>query len=108
MSGGGTKDGLVERLRACENDPMWADHAEIPKLWCKQAADRIEQLERGHGALLDAAEHDQARIKQLEGLLERALDRWKTDVSDFYDSSDFESFTTVLAARAALKGEKHE
>jgi len=36
---------IVERLRACEDDPMWADHAEIPKLWCKQAADEIERLE---------------------------------------------------------------
>lgn len=35
---------IVERLRACENDPMWADHAEIPKLWCKEAADEIGRL----------------------------------------------------------------
>jgi len=35
---------IVKQLRNCENDPMWADHAEIPKLWCKQAADEIERL----------------------------------------------------------------
>ena len=43
--------GIVERLRACENDPMWADHAEIPKFWCKEAADEIERL----SARLDGA-----------------------------------------------------
>jgi hypothetical protein len=35
---------MVKRLRDCENDPMWADHAEIPKAWCKEAADEIERL----------------------------------------------------------------
>ena len=35
---------IGERLRNCENDPMWADHAEIPKRWCKQAADEIDRL----------------------------------------------------------------
>jgi hypothetical protein len=45
---------IVERLRACESDPMWADHAEIPKVWCKEAAAEIERLRgenerlRGH------------------------------------------------------------
>jgi hypothetical protein len=35
---------IVERLRNCENDPMWADHAEIAKCWCKEAADEIKRL----------------------------------------------------------------
>jgi len=34
----------VQRLRACAADPMWADHAEIPKAWCAEAADEIERL----------------------------------------------------------------
>jgi hypothetical protein len=28
---------------------MWADHAEVPKLWCKQAADEIERLRAALG-----------------------------------------------------------
>lgn len=39
-----TNDALIERLRACAADPMWADHAEIPKAWCAEAADEIERL----------------------------------------------------------------
>jgi hypothetical protein len=35
---------LVERLRACADDPMWSDHAEIPKRWCSEAAEEIELL----------------------------------------------------------------
>ena len=35
---------IVKHLRDCENDPMWADHAEIPKAWCKRAADEIDLL----------------------------------------------------------------
>ena len=33
---------LVERLRACSIDPMWADHAEVPKNLCAAAADMLE------------------------------------------------------------------
>jgi len=36
--------GLVERLRACAEDPMWADHAEAPKTLCAGAADMLEEL----------------------------------------------------------------
>ena len=35
---------IVDRLRQCENDPMWADHAEIPKRWCRMARQEIERL----------------------------------------------------------------
>lgn len=34
----------VRRLLACASDPMWADHAEIPKSWCTEAAQEIERL----------------------------------------------------------------
>ncbi|MFT3816867.1 MAG: hypothetical protein QM750_04430 [Rubrivivax sp.] len=36
---------LAERLRACAEDPMWADHAEVPKRWCAEAADAVERLD---------------------------------------------------------------
>jgi hypothetical protein len=50
-----TMTDIVERLRACENDPMWADHAEIPKLWCNEAADEIERLREEIKELKEAA-----------------------------------------------------
>ena len=37
-------DSLVERLRACADDPMWADHAEILKAWCTKAAALILRM----------------------------------------------------------------
>ena len=38
------KRDIIQKMRDCENDPMWADHSEVPKLWCKQAADEIGWL----------------------------------------------------------------
>lgn len=35
---------LVERLRACADDPMWTSHAEVPKAICRKAASEIERL----------------------------------------------------------------
>ena len=51
---------IVERLHACADDPMWADHAEIPKSWCREAADLIAALT--------------ARYKSLGGQLNKASD----------------------------------
>ncbi len=36
--------GLIQTLRNYENDPMWADHCEMPKRVAKAAADQIEFL----------------------------------------------------------------
>ena len=47
---------IVERLQACADDPMWAHHAEIPKSWCKQAADTISRLTADNEALRNAQE----------------------------------------------------
>ena len=35
---------LVERLRACYEDPMWADHAEVPKKLLREAAEELHNL----------------------------------------------------------------
>lgn len=39
-------DLAIKRLLLCANDPMWADHAEIPKLWCQQMADLLAKLRK--------------------------------------------------------------
>ena len=44
---------IVERLRLCETHVMWADHAEIPKRWCKEAADEIERLRAALSAVVN-------------------------------------------------------
>lgn len=38
-------DILLARLAAYANDPMWADHAEVPKSVLRQAIQRIHELE---------------------------------------------------------------
>jgi hypothetical protein len=35
---------IVDRLLACANDPMWANHAEVSKELCASAAEEIESL----------------------------------------------------------------
>lgn len=58
---------LVERLHACADDPMWADHAEVPKKLCAAAAQALEET----SALADhhMAERDEARkaLEWIEG-----------------------------------------
>lgn len=34
---------LVARLMACAEDPMWADHAEVPKALLRRAAEALEE-----------------------------------------------------------------
>ena len=36
--------GLIAKLRACENDPMWDAHAEVPKKLLNVAADALASL----------------------------------------------------------------
>lgn len=45
------KPPVREKLQACIDDPMWADHAEVPKATLRRAAKEIELL---RAALLDA------------------------------------------------------
>jgi hypothetical protein len=37
---------ILEHLQYWYNDPMWADHAEVPKIYLKKAADEIERLRK--------------------------------------------------------------
>ena len=46
---------IVDRLRRCERDPMWADHAEIRKSTCKAAADEIERLRQWNANMVAKA-----------------------------------------------------
>ena len=38
-------DDLVKRARAYANDPMWADHCEVPKAFMFKMVEEIERLE---------------------------------------------------------------
>jgi hypothetical protein len=42
---------VVSFLKACAEDPMWADHAEAPKALCATAADLLERLTAENAAL---------------------------------------------------------
>lgn len=61
---------IVERLRACADDPMWAHHAEIPKRWCADAADEIARLRADLATSMETLAKAQAL--QAEMLKERA------------------------------------
>lgn len=52
---------LLETLRLAADDPMWADHAEVPKKLLRHTVDRIEALERENAALRD----DDAKMQLL-------------------------------------------
>lgn len=54
---------LLETLRLAADDPMWADHAEIPKKLLRHAADRLEALEREKEELRKERDRCHARLE---------------------------------------------
>ncbi len=57
---------LVERLNICANDPMWCEHAEVPKSLLREAA-----------AALEAAREDAANMATDAMLLRQDAERWR-------------------------------
>lgn len=67
----GVLGALVESLRACADDPMWADHAEVPKRLCVAAARALEETSELAGHYM--AQRDEARraLEWIEGAIRR-------------------------------------
>lgn len=57
---------LLARLRACADDPMWADHAEAPKALITDAANALEETG-------DIADHLMAQRDEERGRMARAV-----------------------------------
>ena len=55
---------LVKRLTACAEDPMWADHAEVPKALLWKAAGALEEAEARAGHYM--AQRDELRSQTLD------------------------------------------
>jgi hypothetical protein len=55
---------LVERLTACAEDPMWAEHAEVPKALLRKAAEALEETEALAGHYM--AQRDELRSQTLD------------------------------------------
>lgn len=63
---------LPERLRACAEDPMWADHAEVPKALIADAANAIEEA-------CDIAGHFMAQRDEARQLLKKQREQMIAD-----------------------------
>jgi hypothetical protein len=50
VHGGAVRD-VVQLLRDCADDPMWADHCEMRKSTCSRVADAIEKLRAERDAM---------------------------------------------------------
>jgi len=81
---------LVERLRLCADDPMWADHAEVPKAWLREAvaalsgADaEIERLRGDRMAQIDYGIDLQRFIEDL--FVRRPIRQPQTTARHHYD-----------------------
>ena len=55
---------LVAHLTACAEDPMWADHAEVPKTLLCRAASALEEAEAMAGYYM--AQRDELRSQTLD------------------------------------------
>ena len=69
---------LTERLRLFADDPMWADHAEVPKVVLARAADRIEALE---AALEWAMQHVSKPTRLIRGQNDAHFNAYASAVS---------------------------
>jgi hypothetical protein len=65
---------LLETIRLAADDPMWADHAEIPKKLLRHVADRLEALERQLAERDD--ENHKATVERAEELGAEIVRRW--------------------------------
>ncbi len=63
---------LKRRADLCANDPMWADHAEVPKLLMRKLHDAIEALEA-----------ENKRLKEHNEALDEMLLASQQDVNDY-------------------------
>jgi len=53
---------LVARLTACAEDPMWADHAEVPKALLRKAAAALEEVADWAGHYMAQRDEERARM----------------------------------------------
>ena len=77
--------GLIEVLRQWADDPMWADHAEVPKIVLRKAADRIAALEAEaseNARLLGQAGEKIANLSGEIDRLKRDLARVEAEASE--------------------------
>jgi hypothetical protein len=59
---------LQDKLRACADDPMWADHCEMRKVTAQLAAFELDRLQAENEALRkDAERYRWLRIESAQG-----------------------------------------
>jgi hypothetical protein len=89
---------LVARLTACAEDPMWEDHAEVPKVLLRNAANALEET----AAIAEhfMAQRDAARNKALHDAA-----RWVDEEVGHaaQDGWSVEAVQALMATRDMLK-----
>lgn len=95
-------DTLAQRLRACEEDPMWADHAEVPKRLCAAAATELERLT----ACLAKANANHERFERDWYLRGDEIERLTAELAAARELADSEGTRAVDYMRRARKAEK--
>lgn len=68
------RDNLSQQLRDCAADPMWAGHAEVPKVLIARAAEELEQRKAKESSLLDLLRKQGEQLRKQQALIqEQAL-----------------------------------
>ena len=99
---------LVARLQACADDPMWADHAEVPKSLCAAAAQALQEANdlAGHYmAQRDEERRRMARAVQALGIAGQCIHAAANDHWQSFDalSDDFDdAVSEVMNAAGAV------
>jgi hypothetical protein len=88
---------LVERARRYADDPMWADHAEVPKRLMTALSDRITRQEAVIAGLVDALDNMVATASAIRAM--SVSDEWATSSDHIHDlcGSDMSAAQSALA-----------
>jgi hypothetical protein len=100
---------LAVRLTDCAEDPMWADHAEVPKTLLRNAAAALEEVEALAGHYMAQRDEERGRMARAvlalgiagQCLHAAANDQWPSfdRLSDEFDDAVAE----VMSAAGAVK-----
>lgn len=93
---------LVARLQACADDPMWADHAEVPKRLCAAAAKALEEANDLAGHYMAQRDEERKRMAlavQALGIAGQCIHAAANDQWASFDALS-DDFNDALAAVA--------
>jgi hypothetical protein len=100
---------VVEMLNDCADDPMWCDHAEVPKRLLRKAAQALEEVDALAGHYMAQRDEERRRMALAVlalGIARQCIHAASSDHWQSFDAlaDDFDDATSdVMSAVGAMK-----